>query len=501
MHIIHVASELAPIAKIGGLADVVMGLSSELSWEGHDVDIIIPKYDCLDADKVRDLHIEKSEVEVAYDGAVYKNTIWVGWVENIKVYFIDTQHPKLFFSRGCIYGCEDDLDRFLYFSKVTLELLLQNGMNPDILHLHDWHTAVIALLLKEIFQPLGLEKTKVMYTIHNLQYQGEAPKEYLDKLGLKGGELVSNGELNQNPDSINLMKAGILYSDAINAVSQTYAKEIQTEEMGKGLHQLLQKHQGKLFGIVNGVDYHYWNPETDPYLPAHFSSREEPKDDYDRNTLDRKGFVKKVLREKLMLDEAHRPIVGCITRLVPQKGVHLIRHALYYTLEKGGQFALLGSSPIPSINKEFHDLMHEFSDHPHARIILKHEEELAHFIYGGADIFIVPSIFEPCGLTQMISLRYGTIPIVRKTGGLQDTILDVDDQSVPHEKRNGFVFDEPTPEAFSTAIDRAMGLWFDKPAEWRELMKRAIDMDFSWKGPAQEYVKVYNWMKNSIDNS
>ncbi len=487
MHIIHAASELAPIAKIGGLGDVLLGLSRQLAWEGHDVDIILPKYDCMDTEKIRDLHIDESDILVEYDGQVHPNTIWLGWVDNLKVYFIEPHHPKLFFNRGCIYGCDDDIERYIYFSKASMELMKQRGLKPHLLHLHDWHTALMAPLYKDMYRELGKNGLKLVFTIHNMEYQGKCLTLDIDKTGLKGEDYADPKKLLDETDSthLNLMKGGIVYSEAVTTVSCTYAKEIQTQKGGKGLGKLLKKYKSKVYGIVNGVEYAYWNPETDPYLPAHFSSREKPKTDNDLATIDRKAYVKNLLREKLMLDEAHRPLVGCVARLVPQKGVELMRHALFRTLERGGQFILLGTSPIPKINREFHELMHHFADHPHAHLILKHEEETAHHIFAASDMFIVPSIFEPCGLTQLISLKYGTVPIVRKTGGLADTIVDVDNGRVLFEKRNGFVFEKPTPEGFNSALDRAIAYWFDKPLMWRKLMLNGMAMDFSWKGPAQ----------------
>ncbi len=498
MHIIHAASELAPIAKVGGLGDVLLGLSRELAWEGHDIDIMLPKYDSMDIGKVRDLHIDEPDISVEFDGNVHTNTIWLGWIDNLKVYFIEPHHPKLFFNRGCIYGCEDDIDRFIYFSKACMELMKQRGLKPHVLHLHDWHTALMAPLYKDMYREIGTNGLKIAYTIHNMEYQGKCLTFDVDKAGLKGDDYaVPKKFLDEtDPTHLNIMKAGIVYSDAVTTVSNSYAKEIQTKKGGMGLGKLLKKHSPKVFGIVNGVDYAYWNPETDPYLPAHFSAREKPKDDNDRATIDRKAYVKNLLREKLMLDEVHRPLVGCVTRLVPQKGVELIRHALFRTLERGGQFVLLGTSPISEINREFHELMHHFADHSHVHLVLKHEEETAHQIFAGSDMFIVPSIFEPCGLTQLISMKYGTVPIVRKTGGLADTIVDVDDESRPFEERNGFVFEKATPKGFNTALDRAIGYWFDEPLMWRKLMLSGMHMDFSWKKPAQEYLALYEKIRS-----
>ena len=497
MHIVHVASELAPIAKVGGLADVLLGLSHELAWEGHDVDIIIPKYDCIDLEGVSNLHIDEPDITFEYDGKMISNTIWLGWVENLKVYFIEPHHPKHFFNRGCIYACEDDIERFLYFSKAALELMKARSFKPHILHLHDWHTAMMAPLYKDMYHELSGNGMKIVYTIHNLKYQGHCLTFDLDKLGIKGDDYLTPDKMScpHDPTHINLMKGGLEYSDAITTVSKTYAKEIQTEEGGFGLGDFLSDSSHKVYGIVNGVDYAFWNPETDPYLPTHYSPREKPQDQHDLATIDRKAFVKKVFRESLMLDETHKPIVGCVARLVPQKGVELMRHAVFRTLELGGQFVLLGTSPIPRINREFHELMHHFADHPDVRLILKHKEETAHRIFAASDMFIVPSIFEPCGLTQLISMKYGTVPIVRRTGGLADTVVDADHSDLPFEERNGFVFDDTTPESFNSALDRAIHCWFDEPDRWRKLMINGMTMDFSWKKPVKEYLALYEKLR------
>jgi len=498
MHIVHVASELAPIAKVGGLADVLLGLSHELTQEGHELDIIIPKYDCMNLDGVTSLHIDEPAVTFEYDGEMISNTIWIGWVENLKVYFIEPHHPKHFFNRGCIYACEDDVERFLYFSKAALELMKRRKFKPHILHLHDWHTAMMAPLYKDVYHELSDNGMKIVYTIHNLKYQGRCLTFDLDKLGVKGDDYLDPQKMSisDDPTHINLMKGGLGYADAITTVSKTYSKEIQTEEGGFGLGDFLSDSSHKVYGIVNGVDYAFWNPETDPYLPAHYSFREKPKEPDNLVTLDRKAYVKKVFRQSHMLDDVHKPLVGCVARLVPQKGVELIRHAVFRTLELGGQFILLGTSPIPRINREFHELLHHFADHGDARIILKHKEETAHRIFAASDMFIVPSIFEPCGLTQLISMKYGSVPIVRRTGGLADTVVDVDHSDLPFEERNGYVFDDPTPEGFNSALDRAINCWYEEPDRWRKLMINGMKRDFSWKRPVKEYIALYEKVRN-----
>lgn len=493
MHIVHIASEMAPLAKVGGLADVVLGLSRELSWKGHDVDIIIPKYDCMDSDQVRDLTVETKDLMSFYNGEWFSNTIWMGWVENLKVYFIEPHHPRFFFNRGCFYGCEDDIERYLYFSRAALEFLYKRPINPDIIHLHDWQAAAIAPLYKEMYRNIGYTKPKIVFTIHNIEYQGKCSPSDLDRIGLDGQVLLSAEKMGDTdyPGLVNLLKGGIVYADFVTTVSPNYAQEVLTTEGGRGLEGVLNQFKNKFAGILNGIDYSYWNPEIDRFLPVHYSDREVPANKKDRNTIDKKAFIKKILREKLLMAEDYRPIVGCIARLVPQKGIDLIKHTMKHIVEKKGQFVLLGSSPIPSINAEFHQLKNQYMDHPHIHLILHHQEDLAHLIYAGCDMFIVPSLFEPCGLTQMIALKYGTIPIVRKTGGLADTIFDVDFSERSEGEKNGYVFETPDAKGIDSALDRAIQCWFQDPEKWHHLVLKAMRMDFSWNGPSNLYLDIY----------
>lgn len=497
MHIIHIASEMAPLAKVGGLADVVLGLCRELSWKGHDVDIIIPKYDCMDSGVVRDMTVVTADLMSYYEGNWYHNTVWMGWVENLRVYFIDPHHPRYFFNRGCFYGCEDDLERYLYFSRTALEFLLKMQIRPDIIHLHDWQTAVVPLLYRDIYCRLGWCTPKIVFTIHNIEYQGRCTSSDLEKIGLKNAEYSTADALLDPiyPAVLNLLKGAIVYSDFVTTVSPNYAKEIKQSLGGQGLEKTLVKYQDKFSGILNGIDYSFWNPEIDRYLPSHYSSREMPVDRKDHNTLDRKGYIKKLLRERLGLAEFHQPIVACITRLVPQKGLELIKHALSFCLNNGGQFILLGSSPIPEVSAEFLALKHFYTDHPQVHLVLQYQEELSHWVYAGADILIVPSIFEPCGLTQMIALKYGTIPIVRRTGGLADTVFDIDNCGKKFEESNGYTFDEATTTAMDSPLKRAFDCWLHNPEKWRKLVINGMNIDFSWNKSSNLYLDIYKKLR------
>lgn len=493
MHIVHIASEIAPVAKVGGLGDVILGLLRELSWKGHDVDVIIPNYDCKNSLEIRDLTLAEGNLMSFYQGEWYANSIWMGWVENLKVYFVEPHHPRMFFNRGCFYGCEDDIERFMYFSRAAMEFIHKKQLNPDIIHIHDWQTAAVAPLFKEMYMPMGLTKPKIVSTIHNIHYQGKCEIANLDYIGLNGTELNTSEKLqdNEDPKLVNLLKGAIVYSDSVTTVSPTYANEVLSEPLGCGLSSTLNAYKSKFIGILNGLDYSYWNPEIDRHLPVHYSSREMPANKKDGNTLDKKAFIKSQLRAALGLMDCHRPIVSCIARLVPQKGIDIIEHALRFVIEHQGQFILLGTSPIPEIQDRFQAIKHFYTEHQHAHLILHHQEDLAHLIYAGSDMFIIPSLFEPCGLTQMIALKYGTIPIVRRTGGLSDTIFDVDTSGKPLGEANGYTFDSVEPTAIDDPLRRAIDCWLHNPLRWRQMMVSGMNIDFSWNLPSNKYLDIY----------
>ncbi|BAT74114.1 hypothetical protein VIGAN_01171300 [Vigna angularis var. angularis] len=486
LHVIHIAAEMAPVAKVGGLGDVVSGLGKALQKKGHLVEIVLPKYDCMQYDRVCNLRALSVQIESYFDHQLYKNKIWVGSVEGLPVYFIEPQHPSKFFWRGKFYGEHDDFRRFSFFSRAALQFLLQAGKKPNIIHCHDWQTAFIAPLYWEIFVHKGLNSARICFTCHNFEYQGTAAASELDSCGLVSQNLNQSDKMQDNSarDRVNSVKGGIVFSNIVTTVSPTYAQEVRTAEGGHGLHSTLSSHSRKFIGILNGIDTDAWNPATDAFLPVQY------------NATDLQGKVenKQALRRKLGLSSAdiRRPLVGCITRLVPQKGIHLIRHAIYRTSELGGQFVLLGSSPVPHIQKEFEGIANHFQNHDHVRLILKYDESLSHAIYAASDMFIIPSIFEPCGLTQqMISMRYGTIPIVRKTGGLNDSVFDVDDDTIPSDFRNGFTFVNPDEQGLNGALVRALNLFKNNPERWKQLVQKDMNIDFSWETSSAQYEELY----------
>lgn len=463
LDIMHIATELAPIAKVGGLGDVVYGLSKELIRQGHFVEILLPKYDCLDYQLLKNLKVEIPEL--SFDaGSV---TIWSANLDNLSIKLIEPL-ARDDFLRGKIYGEPDDIERFVYFSQACLKYILTKKTPPNILHIHDWHPALtIPLLQKE----KSLKSIRTVLTLHNLEYQGQCNPQLLTDLKI--------------PPANSFLELGITYADAVTTVSPTYEKEIQTSIGGWGLDKLLTKNVSKLTGILNGIDPEYWNPEKDPHLFQKYSL----------SSLSHIQHGKKAnqahLRQLLGLTPSHLPLVACVTRLVSQKGPQLIAHALLRTLEKGGQFVLLGSSGTPEITHEFRLLKERFADNPHLSLNFDRNESLAHLIYASADLLLIPSLFEPCGLTQLIAMRYGTIPLVRKTGGLADTVFDIDTATVPVTQRNGFTFDFPDTAGINWALDRALECFAHDKKKWHSLIENGSKLDFSWKQSVQDYLKVY----------
>lgn len=485
LHVIHIAAEMAPVAKVGGLGDVVTGLGKALQKKGHLVEVVLPKYDCMNYELIPDLKAVDFEFESYFDSQLFRNKIWTGTVEGLPVYFIEPHHPDEFFWRGQYYGEHDDFKRFSFFSRAALELVHQSGKKPDIIHCHDWQTAFVAPLYWEIYAPKGLKSARICFTCHNFEYQGAASASNLASCGLDVNHLNRPDRMqhNSDPNRVNPVKGAIVFSNIVTTVSPTYAQEVRTVEGGRGLHATLNFHSKKFLGILNGIDTDAWNPATDNLLKVQYS------------VLDTAGKAdnKQALRRYLNLSSANvrQPMVGCITRLVPQKGVYLIRHAIYRTLELGGQFVLLGSSPVPHIQREFEDIANLFQSHEHAQLILKYDDSLAHLIYAASDMFIIPSIFEPCGLTQMIAMRYGSIPIARKTGGLNDSVFDVDDPTVPEQFRNGFTFVTPDEQGISNGLERAFNHYKSNKESWQQLVQKVMGIDFSWESSAGMYAELY----------
>lgn len=487
-YIVQITPELAPVAKVGGLADVVFGLSNEMELRGNHVEIILPKYDCLRYDHIWGLTPVYEDLWVPWFGGAIHCTVFFGFVHGRKCYFIEPHSQDNFFNRGCIYGFHDDTMRYAFFCRAAMEYLFKAGKHPDIIHCHDWQTALVPVLLYEIYQHLGMTHPRVCYTIHNFKHQGVVDAEVLYASGLNRPEYYFHYDRlqdNWNPHALNLMKGGIVYSNFVTTVSPTYAVETKDGGQGFGLEPTLHIHHQKYGGVVNGIDYNVWNPEVDQYIPVN----------YGIDNLDDKYQNKVALRHRLMLSDNEKPIVAFIGRLDPQKGLELVRHAIFYTLGQYGQFVLLGSSPDEQINGYFWGLKHELNDSPDCHLEIGFDEELSHLIYAGADMIVVPSRFEPCGLTQLIAMRYGTIPVVRQIGGLADTVNDKDFSDRPLHERNGYVFRDYDYPGLESALGRAIRCYYDFPQHFRELMKNAMRSDYSWKNPGQDYLNIYDHIR------
>ncbi|KAJ6397126.1 hypothetical protein OIU77_022047 [Salix suchowensis] len=445
MHIVHISVEMAPIAKVGGLGDVVTSLSRAVQDLNHSVDIILPKYDCLKVNHVKDLHYQRS---YSWGGTEIK--VWFGKVEGLSVYFLEPQNGM--FWAGCIYGCKNDGERFGFFCHAALEFLQQSGFHPDIIHCHDWSSAPVAWLFKDHYMHYGLGKSRVVFTIHNLEFGAN-----------------------------NIGKA-MAYSDKATTVSPTYSREISG-------NPLVASHLHKFHGILNGIDPDIWDPYNDTYIPVPYTSD---------NVVEGKRAAKDALQQRLGLKKADLPLVGIITRLTHQKGIHLIKHAIWRALERNGQVVLLGSAPDPRVQNDFVNLAnHLHSSHSdRARLCLTYDEPLSHLIYAGADFILVPSIFEPCGLTQLTAMRYGSIAVVRKTGGLVDTVLDVDHDKEKAKAQglepNGFSFDGADSAGVDYALNRAISAWYDGRDWFNSLCKKVMEQDWSWNKPALDYLELYH---------
>ncbi|KAM0870415.1 hypothetical protein ACQ4PT_040015 [Festuca glaucescens] len=444
MHIVHIAVEMAPIAKVGGLGDVVTSLSRAIQDLGHKVEVIIPKYDCLNLSNVKDLHCRQS---FTWSGTEIK--VWFGKVEGISVYFLEPQNGM--FWVGCVYGKNDE-SRFGFFCHSALEFLLQSGSSPDIIHCHDWSSAPVAWLYKQQYVHNGLPNGRVVFTIHNLEF------------------------------GANQIGKAMAHCDKATTVSDTYSKEVSR-------HGSIAPHYFKFHGIRNGIDSDIWDPYNDNFILVHYTSE---------NVVEGKSAAKRALQEKLGLHQTDAPLVGIISRLTAQKGIHLIKHAIYRTLERNGQVVLLGSAPDPRIQSDFSNLAKKLHGEFDGRVklCLTYDEPLSHLIYAGADFILVPSIFEPCGLTQLTAMRYGSIPIVRKTGGLYDTVFDVDDdKDRAHEQGlepNGFSFEGADSNGVDYALDRAITTWYDARDWFNSLCKRVMEQDWSWNRPALDYMELYH---------
>lgn len=488
MFIAMISSELAPVAKVGGLGDVLFGLSRELEIRGNSVEIILPKYDCMWYDEVWGLHKIWEELRVPWYNEEVSCSVWFGFVHGRKCFFIEPHSKDNFFNRGSFYGFHDDPLRFAFFCKASMEFLLKSGKRPDVIHCHDWQTGLVPVLQYEIYHRLGMDRQRICYTIHNFAHQGITGDAVLWATGLCRPEYYFHHDRlldNFNKSAINLMKGGIVYANHVTTVSPHHSWEARHTNQGHGLGHTLAVHEHKFSGILNGVDYDVWNPQTDRFIASH----------YDMWNIENKYRNKEALRDRLWLRKDFKPLVAYVGRLDAQKGVHLIQHALFYAMEKNAQFVLLGSGSESGINDHFWHLKHYLNENADCHLEIGFNEQLAHLIYAGADIMVVPSLFEPCGLAQLLAMRYGTVPVVRAVGGLVDTVFDRDHSNKPPEERNGYVFQDPDPPGLESALSRAIGLWYDYPKDFRRLVTNGMAQDHSWAQSGQHYLGVYEHIR------
>ncbi len=482
MYIAMVASECAPVAKVGGLADVVHGLSRELLLRNHNVEVILPMYDCMRYDRIWGLDKCYSDLWVPFYDQWIRCDVFSGQVDHIPCIFIKPLSQQNFFDRGLYYGHKDDASRFAFFSRATLEFMYKTGRQPDVIHCHDWQTGLLPVMLYEMYQAMGMHHPRVCYTLHNVKHQGITGPQILDQSGL-GHHLMATEKLgdHNHAGAINIMQGGIVYANFTTTVSPRYAQEIKHTELGHGLQPTLHQHAKKFGGVLNGIDYSVWNPEIDTHIPYHYTP----------TSFEGKFDNKKALRERLLLQDKFKPVVAVVSRLDPQKGVQLISHSIFYALANGAQFVLLGSSSDAEINDHFYALKGQLNDNPDVHLEIGYDEELSHLIYAGADMLVIPSAFEPCGLTQIIAMKYGTVPVVRATGGLADTVFDANHADKPYEERTGYTFEDFNNEGLESALGRAIGLWYKYPKYFHQLRTNGMYQDYSWNTSGGHYQNIY----------
>lgn len=477
LHVVHVASEVDPFSKTGGLASVLGSLPRAQQDIGVDTIIITPYYEkMIDVDDyILDSLGESEEIEVEpgiFETVSYRKTL-LG-EEQVPVYFVESK--KFFGVRKILYGADNDNARFLFFNIAALFLLKKIGFNPSIIHCHDWHAGLIPYLLKTRYKGDSFwEETATLFTIHNLSFQlGHAwsgiPSEEIDN----GRSKLPSFRESKKLERVNFSKRAILHADAINTVSETYRDEILTEPFGEDLHRFLRNRKSIVFGIVNGIDYDDFNPLTDPGLAQHYSYKSVQLKKYNKKALQR--------RYGLTVD-LKTPILCATSRISEQKGFKLILQIIRTILRRGVQFIVMGDGD-ERIIRSLEELERDF---PKQFVYVPFDEEQETLLYAGSDIFLLPSRFEPCGINQMIALRYGCIPVVRSIGGLADTIEDYD----PHTKAgNGFTFKRYNATNLLIAIIRALEN-FKHARAWRDLSISALSEANSWKIPAQKYVDLY----------
>lgn len=467
MNILFAASEAVPYAASGGLADVVGSLPKAIQAKGQNCAIVIPLYKSIDQ-KLRSEMTLITNITVDVSWRKQYCGIFKAVQNGITYYFIDNEY---YFKRDGLYGFYDDCERFVFFDRAVLEMLKHIDFKPDIINCNDWQTALIPVYFNIYYKyQQGYNGIKTVFTIHNIEYQGKYGKEILDEVM---GIPMYNANLLEYDGYINMMKGAIETADIITTVSPGYAWEVLDPWYAHGLDRILVTKQYKLKGILNGIDTDVYDPENDPEIAGHFSASD----------IGGKRKCKEALINELALDKGSEPIIGIVTRFVKHKGIDLIRYVFEEIIKMGCKFAVLGSG-----EKIYEDFFREMAARYHGKVSvsLGFIPELAHRIYAGSDMFLMPSQSEPCGLAQMIAMRYGTVPIVRETGGLRDTVRDNGG-----ENGNGYTFKTYNANDMLDAVKRAKAE-YDNKEEWSALIKRALKCDNSWAASAELYIKTYS---------
>jgi starch synthase len=484
MRIVIASSEAVPFAKTGGLADVSSALAKALDVKGHQVSLIMPYYPELIKNNSAELpaiHELGTSLEITI-GKNKRTSKLLGTTlpdSDVSVLMVDQSsyfhRPGLYQQDGGDY--HDNSERFIFFSRSVMEIIQKLYLRPDIIHANDWQTGLIPALLDLQYRKQSLfEKTASVFTIHNMAFQGQFRHWDMNLTGLDWKYF--NWEQLEFYDHLNLLKSGVVFSEMVTTVSPTYSKEIQTPEFGCGLENVLVKHRDKLKGILNGVDMSVWNPKIDPFIPENYSEKK----------LEGKSVCKNFLQKELGLPENNQvPLFGMVSRMTDQKGLDLLEQCADEILSQDIQICFLGTG-----SHHFEDflrgLVHRYPDKVSATIGF--DEKLAHRIEAGADIYLMPSRYEPCGLNQMYSLIYGTIPIVHSTGGLADSVVGANAKNLKAGTATGFCFDEYQAGKLVEQINRAVTLFHDQP-QWKKLVSTAMIQDCSWEQSASEYLKVY----------
>lgn len=468
MKILFVAAESVPFVKTGGLADVVGSLPKNLIDKGVDVRVVLPLYrDIPNIYKEAMTFVTSFELQMGWK-SLYCGILSLTY-EGVQYYFLDNMEM---FDRDGLYGYWDDGERFAFFSMAAIEMMEKIDFTPNIIHVHDWHAAMIPMLLVHKYSWIDAFKNiRKVLTIHNLRFQGIYNPIVMESLfGIQGyvGSVMVNG-------NVNYLQAGIQYADVVSTVSPSYASEIQTQEFGETLEGVLRYNSWKLRGILNGIDVDIYDPKTDPNLKHHFGSR----------SLDKKLMNKTELQTKLGLPvDASIPMIASVSRLTDQKGFNLVDEAMETLMQRNVQYVFLGTGD-QIYEENFKNLESKYPDK--MRALIQFDAKLAQEIYGASDMFLMPSAFEPCGLSQLISLRYGTVPIVHETGGLRDTVEPYDEFK---NRGTGFSFLEFNSQTMMKMIDKALVLYQDRE-KWCQLMRRGMKKDFSWDASVDKYIEMY----------